>query len=58
MQIEEGAIVCGKVTGLTDFGAFVELEGGKTLQLTGDSDFLQYSRDRGKSEKGIARLLR
>lgn len=30
MQIEEGAIVTGKVTGLTDFGAFVELEGGKT----------------------------
>ena len=30
MQIEEGAIVSGKVTGLTDFGAFVELEEGKT----------------------------
>lgn len=30
MQLEEGAIVSGKVTGLTDFGAFVELEGGKT----------------------------
>lgn len=30
MQIEEGAVVNGKVTGLTDFGAFVELEGGKT----------------------------
>lgn len=30
MQIEEGAIVSGKVTGLTDFGAFVEIEGGKT----------------------------
>lgn len=30
MQIEEGAIVSGKVTGLTDFGAFVELEDGKT----------------------------
>ncbi len=30
MQIEEGAIVTGKVTGLQDFGAFVELEGGKT----------------------------
>ncbi|MBO5858786.1 MAG: S1 RNA-binding domain-containing protein [Clostridia bacterium] len=30
MQIEEGVIVSGKVTGLTDFGAFVELEGGKT----------------------------
>ena len=30
MQIEEGAIVSGKVTGLTDFGAFIELEGGKT----------------------------
>ena len=31
---------------------------GKTLQLTGDIDFLQYSRDKGKSEKGLARLLR
>lgn len=30
MQIEEGAIVSGKVTGLTDFGAFVEIEDGKT----------------------------
>lgn len=30
MQIEEGVIVSGKVTGLTDFGAFVEIEGGKT----------------------------
>ena len=30
MQIEEGAIVSGKVTGVTDFGAFVEIEGGKT----------------------------
>ncbi len=30
MQIEEGAIVSGKVTGITDFGAFVELEDGKT----------------------------
>ena len=30
MQIEEGAILNGKVTGLTDFGAFIELEGGKT----------------------------
>lgn len=30
MQIEEGAILSGKITGLTDFGAFVEIEGGKT----------------------------
>ena len=30
MQIEQGSVVNGKVTGLTDFGAFVELEGGKT----------------------------
>ncbi len=30
MQIQEGAIVSGKVTGITDFGAFVELEGGKS----------------------------
>lgn len=30
MPCEVGAIVEGKVTGLTDFGAFVELEGGET----------------------------
>lgn len=30
MQISEGAILTGKITGLTDFGAFVDLEGGKT----------------------------
>lgn len=30
MQIEEGAVFTGKITGLTDFGAFVELECGKT----------------------------
>lgn len=30
MQIEQGSVVKGKVTGVTDFGAFVELEGGKT----------------------------
>ena len=30
----------------------------KSLQLTGDIDFLQYSRDKGKSEKGLARILR
>lgn len=30
MQLEVGAIVEGKVTGITSFGAFVDLEGGKT----------------------------
>lgn len=30
MQLEEGKIVSGKVTGVTNFGAFVELEGGVT----------------------------
>ena len=30
MQLEIGAIVEGKVTGITKFGAFVELDGGKT----------------------------
>ncbi|MCL2508853.1 MAG: S1 RNA-binding domain-containing protein [Oscillospiraceae bacterium] len=30
MQAEAGTILEGKVTGLTDFGAFVELEGGGT----------------------------
>ena len=30
MQIEVGAILDGKVTGLTNFGAFVSIEGGAT----------------------------
>ena len=30
MQLEVGAIVTGKVTGITNFGAFVELPEGKT----------------------------
>lgn len=30
MQVEVGAILEGKVTGITKFGAFVELEPGKT----------------------------
>ncbi len=30
MQIEEGNILQGKISGLAPFGAFVELEGGKT----------------------------
>jgi len=30
MQLDIGAIVDGKVTGITKFGAFVELPGGKT----------------------------
>lgn len=30
MQLEVGAVVEGKVTGITKFGAFVELPGGKT----------------------------
>lgn len=30
MQIEEGTILRGKVTGIAPFGAFVELEDGKT----------------------------
>lgn len=30
MQLEVGSIVEGKVTGITKFGAFVELGGGKT----------------------------
>ena len=28
--VEEGKILTGKVTGVTKFGAFVELEGGET----------------------------
>lgn len=30
MQIEVGAVIEGKITGITKFGAFVELPGGKT----------------------------
>ena len=30
MQLEVGSIVEGKVTGITNFGAFVQMEGGKT----------------------------
>ncbi len=30
MSIEEGSTVEGEVTGITDFGAFVELPGGET----------------------------
>lgn len=30
MQLEVGSIIEGKVTGITKFGAFVELPGGKT----------------------------
>ena len=30
MQVEVGAVLEGKVTGLTNFGAFVSFEGGKT----------------------------
>ncbi|HOO25156.1 MAG TPA: S1 RNA-binding domain-containing protein, partial [Clostridiales bacterium] len=30
MQVEVGSVHEGKVTGLTNFGAFVELDGGST----------------------------
>jgi S1 RNA binding domain protein len=30
MQLEVGTVLEGKVTGITNFGAFVELPGGKT----------------------------
>lgn len=30
MQLEVGKIVEGKITGITNFGAFVQMEGGKT----------------------------
>ncbi len=30
----------------------------KTMQITGDIDFIQYQATRGKSESGIAKLLR
>lgn len=30
MQLEVGKIVEGKITGITSFGAFVQMEGGKT----------------------------
>ncbi len=30
MQIETGTVVSGKITGITEFGAFMEIEGGKS----------------------------
>lgn len=30
MQLEVGKIIDGKITGITNFGAFVQMEGGKT----------------------------
>ena len=30
MQLVEGSILKGKITGVTNFGAFVQLEGGKS----------------------------
>ena len=30
MQLEVGAVLEGKITGITKFGAFVELPGGRT----------------------------
>ena len=33
MQMEVGSVVKGKVSGITEFGAFVRLEGGKTALI-------------------------
>ena len=45
MQIEQGSVVKGKVTGLTDFGAFVELEGGKTGMIHISEVSMSYVKD-------------
>ena len=45
MQIETGVIVEGKITGITDFGAFVEIEGGKTGMVHISEVALDFVRD-------------
>jgi len=45
MQAEVGTILEGKVTGLTDFGAFVELDGGGTGMVHISEVALTYVKD-------------
>ncbi len=45
MQIEVGSIVEGKITGVTNFGAFVQLVGGKTGLVHISEVALDYVKD-------------
>ena len=45
MQLEVGSIVEGKVTGITNFGAFVQLEGGVTGLVHISEVALDYVKD-------------
>ena len=45
MQFEVGSVVEGKVTGITNFGAFVELEGGVTGLVHISEVALEYVKD-------------
>ena len=45
MQVEEGRILTGKITGITKFGAFVELETGETGLVHISEISLEYVND-------------
>ena len=45
MQLELGSVVKGKVTGVTNFGAFVQLEDGKTGLVHISEVALEYVKD-------------
>lgn len=45
MQLEVGNVVSGKITGITNFGAFVQLEGGKVGLIHISEVALEYVKD-------------
>ena len=45
MQLEVGNVVSGKITGITNFGAFVQLEGGKVGLIHISEIALEYVKD-------------
>ena len=45
MELEPGKIIEGKVTGITQFGAFVSIEGGKTGLVHISEIALEYVKD-------------
>lgn len=45
MQLEVGSVVSGKITGITNFGAFVQLEGGKVGLVHISEIALEYVKD-------------
>ncbi len=45
MQLEVGSTVTGKITGITNFGAFVQLEGGKVGLIHISEIALNYVKD-------------